>query len=88
MGKRSWTPRDAPVVKREFEEDWGKTRRRWPGGKAMTDDLPFRVVRSNSDDEKLARCTNLPIAQAAYRAAARMYPEDLIGLRRRAGDWE
>jgi hypothetical protein len=40
---------------------------------AMTDELPFRVVRSNSQDETLARCTNLPIAQAAYRAAARMY---------------
>jgi len=40
--------------------------------KAMTEELPFRVVRSNSHDETLARCTNL-IAQAAYRAAARMY---------------
>jgi hypothetical protein len=50
----------------------------------MTDDLPFRVVRSNSDDETLARCTNLPIAEAAYRAAARMYPEDLIELRQGA----
>jgi hypothetical protein len=47
----------------------------------MSDELSFRVVRSNDSDETLARCTNLPIAQAAYRAAARMYPEDLIELR-------
>jgi hypothetical protein len=39
----------------------------------MSADLPFHVVRSNSYDEILARCTNLPIALAAYRAAARMY---------------
>jgi hypothetical protein len=51
---------------------------------AMSADLPFRVVRSNTHDETLARCTNLPIAQAAYRAAARMYPEDLIELRQGA----
>jgi hypothetical protein len=43
----------------------------------MSADLPSRVVRSNSHDETLARCTNLLIAQAADRAAARMYPEDL-----------
>jgi hypothetical protein len=51
---------------------------------AMSDDLSFRVVRSNDSDETLARCTNLPIAQAAYSAAARMYPEDLIELRQGA----
>jgi hypothetical protein len=50
----------------------------------MTDEPPFRVVRSNSDDETLARCTNLPIAQAGYQAAAKMYPEDLIELRQGA----
>jgi hypothetical protein len=44
---------------------------------AMSDELPFRVVRSNGSDETLARCTNLPIAQAAYHAAARMYSEGL-----------
>jgi hypothetical protein len=32
---------------------------------AMTDELPFRVVHSNSYDETLARCTNLPIAHPA-----------------------
>jgi hypothetical protein len=40
--------------------------------------VTFRVVRSNSHDETLARCTNLPIAQAAYRAAERMYPDELM----------
>jgi hypothetical protein len=49
----------------------------------MSADLPFRVVRSNSD-ETLARCTNLPIAQAAYEAAAKMYPDELIELRQGA----
>jgi hypothetical protein len=39
----------------------------------MTNELQFRVVRSNTHDETLVRCTNLPIAQAAYRAAAHMY---------------
>lgn len=46
------------------------------GGKALTDELPFRVVRSNSYDETLVRCTNLPIAQAAlpcgFRGKAEM----------------
>jgi hypothetical protein len=51
---------------------------------AMSDELPLRVVRSNGSDETLARCTNLPIAQAAYHAAARMYPDDLIELRQGA----
>ena len=51
---------------------------------ARSDELPFRVVRSNSHDETLARCTNLPIAQAAYGTAARMYPDELIELRQGA----
>jgi hypothetical protein len=50
----------------------------------MTDDLPFRVVRSNSHDELLAQAATLKIAQAAYRAAARMYPDELIELRQGA----
>jgi hypothetical protein len=47
-------------------------------------DLDFGEAGRNSHDETLARCTNLPIAQAAYRAAASMYPEDLIELRQGA----
>jgi hypothetical protein len=42
----------------------------------MTDELPFKVVRSNSHDELLAQAANLLIA--------RMYPEDLIELRQGA----
>jgi hypothetical protein len=48
---------------------------------AMTDELPFKVVRSNGTDEVLARVVNMLIARCAYRKAARMYPEDLIELR-------
>jgi hypothetical protein len=47
----------------------------------MSDDLPFKVVRSDSNDELLAQAVDLIIALGAYRAAAEMYPEDLIELR-------
>jgi hypothetical protein len=50
----------------------------------MTDELPFRVLRSNRYDEPLAQAVNLLIARGAYREAARLYPEDLIELRQRA----
>jgi|Tabmets5t2r1_1033131.scaffolds.fasta_scaffold629499_2 hypothetical protein len=46
----------------------------------MTDDLPFKAVRSNSHDELPALAVDLIIALGAYRAAAEMYPEDLIEL--------
>jgi hypothetical protein len=36
----------------------------------MTDELPFKVVRSNGTDEVLARAVNLLIARGAYREAA------------------
>jgi hypothetical protein len=54
------------------------------GRKAMTDDLPFKVVRSNGTDGVLARAVNMLIAHGAYRSAVRMYPEDLIELRQGA----
>jgi hypothetical protein len=50
----------------------------------MIDDLPFKVVRSNGHDEVLARGMNLLIARAAYREAARLYPDELIELRQGA----
>jgi hypothetical protein len=50
----------------------------------MTDDLPFKVVRSNGTDEVLVRAMNLLIARGAYREAARLYPEDLIEPRQGA----
>jgi len=34
-------------------------------------DLPFRVVRINSEDEVLARATNLIIGRAAFETAVR-----------------
>jgi hypothetical protein len=45
------------------------------------DDLPFKVVRSNSHDEVLARAANLPIALGAYHASVMLYPADLIELK-------
>jgi hypothetical protein len=50
----------------------------------MTDELPFKVVRSNGTDEVLARAVNLLIARGAYREAARMYPDELLQLRQGA----
>jgi hypothetical protein len=49
----------------------------------MSDELSFKVVRPNDHDhdEVLARAVNLLGARGAYRAAVRMYPEDLIELR-------
>jgi hypothetical protein len=40
----------------------------------MSDELPFKVVRSNGTEEVLARVVNLLITRGAYREAARMYP--------------
>jgi uncharacterized protein (DUF2236 family) len=51
---------------------------------AMTDELPFKIVRSNGTDELLARAMNLLIARGAYRSPVRMYPEYLIELRQGA----
>jgi hypothetical protein len=50
----------------------------------MTDELPFKIVRSNGTDEQVARAVNLLIARGAYRSAVRIYPEDLIELRQGA----
>jgi hypothetical protein len=44
----------------------------------MTDEVPFKVVRSNGHDEVLARAMNLLIARAAYLEAARLYPESCV----------
>jgi len=50
----------------------------------MSDELPFKVVRSNSHDELLAQAVNLFIVRGAYREAARIYPDDRIELRQGA----
>jgi hypothetical protein len=38
------------------------------------EDLPFKVVRTNSHTEVLARATNLLIGRGAFQAAVRLYP--------------
>jgi hypothetical protein len=61
--------------------------RRWKSRAAALlerHELPFKVVRSNATDEVLARAVNMLIARGAYRAAVRLYPEDLIELRQDA----
>jgi hypothetical protein len=48
------------------------------------EDCPFKVVRTNGEDEVLARATNLLIGRAAFETAKRMYPRDLIEYRKGA----
>ena len=47
----------------------------------LAEDLPFRVIRVNSEDEVLARATNLIIGRAAYETAVRLFPKDTIQYR-------
>jgi hypothetical protein len=47
----------------------------------FNDDLPFKVVRTNSHDEVLARAANLLVGRAAYETAIRLFPRDAIQLR-------
>jgi hypothetical protein len=47
----------------------------------IPEDLPFRVIRVNSEDEVLARATNLIIGRAAYETARRLFPKDTIQYR-------
>ena len=47
----------------------------------LDDELPFKVVRTNSDDEVLARSVNLLLGRAAYETAVRLYPNDRIDYR-------
>jgi hypothetical protein len=51
---------------------------------AMSEELPFSVVRSNVTDDVLARAVNMLIPRGAYREAAKMYPDELIELRQGA----
>jgi hypothetical protein len=44
------------------------------------DDLPFKVVRTNSHDEIIARYNSLLVGRAAYETAARQYSNDLVLL--------
>jgi hypothetical protein len=47
----------------------------------LPENLPFRVIRVNSEDEVLARANNLIVGWAAYETARRMYPKDRIDYR-------
>jgi len=47
----------------------------------LDDELPFKLVRTNSDDEVLARSVNLLLGRAAYETAVRLYPNDRIDYR-------
>jgi hypothetical protein len=47
----------------------------------ITEDCPYKVVRTNGHDEVLARATNLLIGRAAYETALRMFPGDKIEYR-------
>jgi len=53
-----------------------------------SDELPFKIVRANRQDDllalALALALNLPIARGAFGAAVGMYPQDLIELRQGA----
>jgi hypothetical protein len=45
------------------------------------EDLPFKVVRTTSQDEILARAANLLVGRAAYETAIRLFPNDNIQYR-------
>lgn len=45
------------------------------------DSLPFKVVRTNSHDEIVARAINLLIGRAAYETVRRLYPNDRVDYR-------
>jgi len=47
----------------------------------LPEDLPFRVIRVNSEDEVLALANNLTVGRAAYETAVRLYPRDTIQYR-------
>jgi hypothetical protein len=48
------------------------------------DELPFKVVRTNSGDEVLVRAGSLLIGRAAFETAKRLLPRDVIEYRRDA----
>jgi hypothetical protein len=47
----------------------------------IPEDLPFRVVRVNSEDEVIARANNLLVGRAAYETPVRLYSRDRIDYR-------
>jgi hypothetical protein len=50
----------------------------------LPQNLPFRVIPANSEDEVIACAGNLIVGRAAYETAVRLYPKDLIQYREAA----
>jgi hypothetical protein len=48
---------------------------------AVVEELRFKIVRTNSHDEVIARANNLLVARAAYETARRLYPHDRVDYR-------
>ena len=50
----------------------------------LDEDLPFKVVLTNSHDEILARAADMLVGRAAYETAIRLFPNDSIQYRNSA----
>jgi hypothetical protein len=50
---------------------------------AMPDDdlLPFKVVKTSSQEEVIAQANDLLVGRAAYETARRLYPDERIDYR-------
>jgi hypothetical protein len=47
----------------------------------MPEDLPYKVICTNGDDEVLVRAADLYTGRAAYEIAVRLFPRDKIQYR-------
>ena len=46
-----------------------------------TENLPFKVVRTNGSDEVIARAADLLVGRAAFERAIALHPKELIEFR-------
>jgi len=46
------------------------------------EDLGFKIVKTNGDDELIARIRNYEICKAAFEKALFVYPNDYLELRK------
>jgi hypothetical protein len=46
-----------------------------------SENLPFKVVRTNGSDEVIARAADLVVGRAAFERAAVLHPKDVIEFR-------
>jgi hypothetical protein len=46
-----------------------------------SENLPFKVVRTNGSDEVIARAADLVVGRAAFERAAVLHAKDIIELR-------